>query len=60
VVVLGIDDEDAPTQKNFMEKSGFSFVSLVELRRQVTNQFHVGGIPTTVWIDQLATIRAFD
>jgi peroxiredoxin len=60
LLVLGIDDEDAPTQKNFMEKSGFSFVSLVELRKQVTNQFHVGGIPTTVLIDQQGTIRAFD
>ncbi|HSS99376.1 MAG TPA: redoxin domain-containing protein [Terriglobales bacterium] len=60
LVVLGIDDEDAPTQKDYMDKSGFSFASLVEPRKQVTNQFHVGGIPTTVLIDQQGTIRAFD
>jgi peroxiredoxin/outer membrane lipoprotein-sorting protein len=60
LVVVGIDDEDASTQKEFMEKSGFSFILLVEPRKQVTNQFHVGGIPTTVLIDQQGTIRTFD
>jgi peroxiredoxin len=60
LVVLGVDDEDASTQNDFLEKSGFSFVSLVEARKQVSNQFHVGGIPTTVLIDQQGTIKAFD
>jgi peroxiredoxin len=60
LVVLGVDDEDASTQNDFLEKSGFSFVSLVEARKQVSNQFHVGGIPTTVLIDQRGTIRTFD
>jgi peroxiredoxin/outer membrane lipoprotein-sorting protein len=60
LVVLGIDDEDSATQREFLKKSDFSFESLVEARKQVTNQFHVGGIPTTVLIDQQGTIRAFD
>lgn len=60
LVVLGIDDEDAATQKEFLEKSDFSFVTLVEGRKQVSNQFHVSGIPTTVLIDQQGTIKAFD
>jgi peroxiredoxin len=60
LVVLGIDDEEASIQKEFLEKSGFSFISLVEPRKQVTNQFHVSGIPTTVLIDRQGTIRGFD
>ena len=60
LVVLGVDDEDASTQNDFLEKSGFSFASLIEPRKQLTNQFHVSGIPTTVLIDQRGTIRTFD
>jgi len=60
LVVLGIDDEDTATQKEFLEKSDFSFVSLIEARKQVSNQFHVSGLPTTVLIDQQGTIKAFD
>ena len=60
LVVLGIDDEDAATQKDFLEKSGFSFSSLVEPKKQVTNQFYVSGIPTIVLIDRERTIRFFD
>jgi peroxiredoxin len=60
LIVLGIDDEEAVTQKKFMKNSGFSFTPLLEPRQQVTNLFHVGGRPTTVLIDQQGTIRAFD
>jgi peroxiredoxin len=60
LVVLGIDDEDATTQKDFMEKSGFSFLSLLEPKKQVTNQFHISGIPTIVLIDRGGSIRLFE
>jgi peroxiredoxin/outer membrane lipoprotein-sorting protein len=60
LVVLGVDDEDALTQKGYLEQSGFSFASLVETKKELTNQLHVGGIPTTVLIDQQGTIRYFD
>jgi peroxiredoxin/outer membrane lipoprotein-sorting protein len=60
LVVLGIDDEDALTQKAYLQQSGFSFASLVETKKELTNQLHVGGIPTTVLIDQQGIIRYLD
>jgi thiol-disulfide isomerase/thioredoxin len=44
LVVLGIDDEEAPTQTTFLEKFGFSFPSLIEPRKQASNLYSVGGI----------------
>jgi peroxiredoxin len=60
LVVLGVDDEEAQTQIAFLQESGFSFASLVEPRKQATNLYGVGGIPTTVVIDQQGTIKSYD
>ena len=59
LVVLGIDDEEAPTQTTFLQKSRFSFASLVEPKKQASNLYSVGGIPTTVVIDQRGMIKAY-
>lgn len=58
--MLGIDDEDAQVQAAFLQKSGFSFAALVEPKKQASNLYSIGGIPTTVSIDQLGTIKAYD
>jgi thiol-disulfide isomerase/thioredoxin len=60
LVVLGIDDEESQKQAAFLQKFGFSFASLVESRKQASNLYRIGGIPTTVLIDQLGRIRAYD
>jgi peroxiredoxin/outer membrane lipoprotein-sorting protein len=60
VVVLGIDDEEPQKQNAFLQKFGFSFASLVEPKKQASNLYSVGGIPTTVVIDQRGTIKAYD
>lgn len=60
LVVLGIDDEESQKQAAFLQKFGFSFASLVESRKQASNLYGVGGIPTTVLIDRQGTIKAYD
>jgi peroxiredoxin/outer membrane lipoprotein-sorting protein len=60
LVVLGINDEEAQTQTAFLQRFGFSFASLVELKKQASNLYSIGGIPTTVVIDQRGTIKAYD
>ena len=60
LVVLGIDDEEPQKQAAFLQKYGFSFASLVEPRKQASNLYSVGGIPTTVLIDQQGRIKAYD
>jgi thiol-disulfide isomerase/thioredoxin len=60
LVVLGIDDEESQKQAAFLQKFGFSFASLVESRKQASNLYRIGGIPTTVLIDQLGRIKAYD
>jgi peroxiredoxin len=58
--VLGIDDEESQKQAAFLQKSGFSFTSLVESKNKASNLYRIGGIPTTVLIDQLGRIKAYD
>lgn len=58
LVVLGIDEEETQIQATFLSKSGFSFASIAEPKRQVSNRFGVGGIPTTILIDQKGYIRS--
>jgi len=60
LVVLGIDEEETQIQATFLRNSGFSFASIAEPKRQVSNRFGVGGIPTTVLIDQKGYIRAYN
>lgn len=60
LVVLGIDQEETQIQATFLRNSGFSFASIAEPKRQVSNRFGVGGIPTTVLIDQTGYIRAYN
>jgi thiol-disulfide isomerase/thioredoxin len=60
LVVLGIDDEESQKQAVFLQKFGFSFVSLVEPKKQASNLYSIGGIPTTVLIDQQGRIKAYD
>ena len=60
LVVLGIDHEEAQKQNAFLKEFGFSFTSLVEPRKQASNLYGVGGIPTTVVIDQQGTIKVYD
>jgi thiol-disulfide isomerase/thioredoxin/outer membrane lipoprotein-sorting protein len=60
LIVLGIDDEESQKQAAFLQKFGFSFVSLVEPKKQASNLYSIGGIPTTVLIDQQGKIRAYD
>jgi peroxiredoxin/outer membrane lipoprotein-sorting protein len=60
LVVLGVDDEEAQKQSAFLQKFGLSFASLVEPKKQASNLYSVGGIPTTVVIDQKGTIKAYD
>jgi thiol-disulfide isomerase/thioredoxin len=60
LIVLGIDDEESQKQTAFLQKFGFSFVSLVEPKKQASNLYSIGGIPTTVLIDQQGKIRAYD
>ena len=58
LIVLGIDEEQTQIQAAFLSKSGFSFTSIPEPKRELSNQFGVGGIPTTILIDQKGYIRA--
>jgi peroxiredoxin len=60
LIVLGIDDEESQKQAAFLQKFGFSFTSLVESKRQASNLYSIGGIPTTVLIDQQGKIKAYD
>ncbi|HTZ49458.1 MAG TPA: TlpA disulfide reductase family protein, partial [Verrucomicrobiae bacterium] len=60
LVVLGVDAEDAKDQAEFLSKFGYTFRSLVDYGDKVKNLFGVGGIPTTVLIDQKGTIQIFD
>jgi peroxiredoxin/outer membrane lipoprotein-sorting protein len=60
LIVLGVDDEEAQIQNEFLKKFDFSFASLVEPKKQASNLYNVGGIPTTVVIDREGMIRAFD
>jgi peroxiredoxin/outer membrane lipoprotein-sorting protein len=60
LVVLGIDNEESQKQAAFLEKSGFSFASLVEPKKQASNLYRVRGIPATVLIDQNGTIRTYN
>jgi peroxiredoxin/outer membrane lipoprotein-sorting protein len=60
LVVLGVDDEDSPTQTTFLDKFGYTFRSLVDPMEQVKNLFHVSGFPTTVLIDKQGTIQVFE
>jgi thiol-disulfide isomerase/thioredoxin/outer membrane lipoprotein-sorting protein len=60
LIVLGIDDEESQKQAAFLQKSGFSFTSLVESKNQASNLYRIGGIPTTVLIDRQGKIKAYD
>jgi thiol-disulfide isomerase/thioredoxin/outer membrane lipoprotein-sorting protein len=60
LIVLGIDDEESQKQAGFLQKFGFSFASLVEPKKQASNLYGVGGIPTTVLIDRQGRIKAYD
>lgn len=60
LIVLGVDDEDSKDQSAFLDKSGYTFRSLVDPTEHVKNLFKVGGIPTTVLIDRQGTIRVFE
>jgi cytochrome c biogenesis protein CcmG/thiol:disulfide interchange protein DsbE len=60
LIVLGIDEEESQKQATFLQKFGFSFASLVEPKKQVSNLYSIGGIPTTVLIDQQGRIKAYD
>jgi thiol-disulfide isomerase/thioredoxin len=60
LIVLGIDDEESQKQAAFLQKFGFSFASLVESKKQASNLYSIGGIPTTVLIDQQGKIRTYD
>jgi peroxiredoxin len=60
LVVLGVDDEEAQEQSVFLQRFGFLFASLVEPKKQASSLYSVGGIPTTVVIDQKGTIKAYD
>ena len=60
LVVLGVDDEDAPTQSAFLQKFGYTFGSLTDPAAQVKNAYHVAGFPTTVLIDKQGTIQLFE
>jgi len=60
LIVLGIDDEESQKQATFLQKFGLTFASLVESKRQASSLYGVGGIPTTVLIDQQGRIKAYD
>jgi thiol-disulfide isomerase/thioredoxin len=60
LIVLGVDAEEAKDQTAFLDKFGYTFRSLVDPTEQVKNLFNVGGLPTTVLIDQQGTIQMFD
>jgi len=60
LIVLGIDDENAEEQSAFLRKFGYSFSSLVDPANKVSNLYNVGGIPTTVLIDNEGKIRAYE
>ncbi len=60
LVVLGIDDEDSEAQSAFLGKFGYSFSSLVDPAKKVADLYKVGGIPTTILIDNQGKIRTYD
>ncbi len=60
LVVVGINGEDAKDQAAFLNKFGYTFRSAVDQDDKVKNLLGVGGIPTTVLIDQKGTIQVFD
>jgi peroxiredoxin/outer membrane lipoprotein-sorting protein len=60
IVVLGIDDEDSEAQRAFLGKFGYSFSSLVDPAKKIANLYKVGGIPTTILIDNQGKIRTYN
>ncbi len=54
--ILGISTEDISTQKNFKEQmktegTDITYTLLVDPDRQVTREYRIEGIPTTIFVD---------
>jgi hypothetical protein len=53
-------NEEPKDQAAFLEKSGYTFHSMVEPTEQVKNLYRVGGISTTVLIDKEGLIQVYE
>jgi peroxiredoxin len=52
LVVLGINNETATTAREYVEKLGYTFQTLVDARETAVKLFHIEGWPTTIVIDR--------
>lgn len=58
LVVLGINDEDIDDARQFVQKNGYTFPSLVDVESVVSEKYGVSSIPQTLIIDRDGKIFA--
>jgi peroxiredoxin/outer membrane lipoprotein-sorting protein len=59
VVILGIDDEDAETQRELLQEKRYSFNSLVDEGKATGRLYHITAIPQSFFIGRDGKILAY-
>ena len=59
LVIVGINAETAERARRYMQKKGYTFISLVDEGHQVTELYQIRGLPTTVIIDKEGVVQHY-
>jgi len=60
VIILGIDDEEAETPRNYLKQHGYTFNTLIDTEKQVSRLYRINAIPQSFFITKDGKIAAYD